>query len=45
MVEMLLIVLDCLKGIGAQAAELLVIGEITTSIALFALNKIDLLAP
>lgn len=45
MVEMLLIVLDCLKGIEAQTAECLVIGEIMTNKVLFALNKLDLLAP
>ena len=40
---MLLIVLDCLKGIQAQTAECIVIGEITTNKAIFVLNKIDLL--
>ena len=40
---MLIIVIDCLKGIQAQTAECIVIGEITTNKAIFALNKIDLI--
>lgn len=40
---MLIIVVDCLKGIQTQTAECLVIGEITTDKAIFVLNKIDLI--
>ena len=40
---MLIIVIDCLKGIQTQTAECMVIGEITTNKALFVLNKIDLI--
>ena len=40
---MLIIVIDCLKGIQAQTAECIVIGEITTNKAIIALNKIDLI--
>ncbi|KAK8815670.1 hypothetical protein WA538_004795 [Blastocystis sp. DL] len=42
-IDMLLIVIDCLKGIQTQTAECMVIGEITTDKAIFVLNKIDLL--
>lgn len=42
-IDMLIIVIDCLKGIQAQTAECIVIGEITTNKAIFALNKIDLI--
>ena len=40
---MLIIVVDCLKGIQTQTAECMVIGEITTDKAIFVLNKIDLI--
>ena len=40
---MLIIVIDCLKGIQTQTAECMVIGEITTNKAIFVLNKIDLI--
>lgn len=40
---MLIIVVDCQKGIQTQTAECMVIGEITTDKAIFVLNKIDLL--
>lgn len=40
---MLIIVVDCLKGIQTQTAECLVIGEITTDKAIFVLNKVDLI--
>ena len=42
-IDMLLIVVDCLKGIQTQTAECMVIGEITTDKAIFVLNKIDLI--
>lgn len=42
-IDMLIIVIDCLKGIQTQTAECMVIGEITTDKAIFVLNKIDLL--
>ena len=42
-IDMLLIVVDCQKGIQTQTAECMVIGEITTDKAIFVLNKIDLL--
>lgn len=40
---MLLIVIDCIKGIQAQTAECMVIGEITTDKVILVLNKIDLI--
>ena len=40
---MLIIVIDCLKGIQTQTAECMVIGEITTNKAIFVLNKIGLI--
>lgn len=40
---MLLIVIDCMKGIQAQTAECMVIGEITTDKVILVLNKIDLI--
>ena len=40
---MLIIVIDCLKGIQTQTAECMVIGKITTNKAIFVLNKIDLI--
>ena len=42
-IDMLVVVIDCLKGIQAQTAECIVIGEITTNKVIFALNKIDLI--
>ena len=42
-IDMLIIVVDCLKGIQTQTAECMVIGEITTDKAIFVLNKIDLI--
>ena len=42
-IDMLIIVVDCLKGIQTQTAECIVIGEITTDRAIFVLNKIDLI--
>ena len=40
---MLLIVIDCMKGIQVQTAECMVIGEITTDKVILVLNKIDLI--
>ncbi|OAO17545.1 selenocysteine-specific elongation factor [Blastocystis sp. ATCC 50177/Nand II] len=42
-IDMLLIVIDCMKGIQAQTAECMVIGEITTDKVILVLNKIDLI--
>ena len=42
-IDMLLIVIDCIKGIQAQTAECMVIGEITTDKVILVLNKIDLI--
>ncbi|KAJ8601465.1 hypothetical protein CTAYLR_005707 [Chrysophaeum taylorii] len=40
-IDMMLLVVDCVKGIQTQTAECLVIGEITTDDLVVVLNKID----
>jgi len=42
-IDMMILVIDANKGIQTQTAECLVIGEITTSNLIIALNKIDML--
>eukprot|EP00798_Chlamydomonas_sp_ICE-L_P015847 gene15847-21974_t len=42
-IDMMVLVIDVNKGLQAQAAECLVVGEITTSRMLVALNKVDML--
>ena len=42
-IDMLLIQIYCMKGIQAQTAECMVIGEITTDKVIQVLNKIDLI--
>lgn len=42
--DMMLLVVDVTKGIQTQTAECLVIGELTCSKMIIALNKIDLLS-
>jgi selenocysteine-specific elongation factor len=42
-IDMMVLVIDIVKGIQTQTAECLVIGEITTDNLIVALNKVDLL--
>lgn len=42
-IDMMLLVVDAVKGIQTQTAECLVVGEITTNSMIVVLNKIDML--
>ena len=42
-IDMMILVVDCIKGIQTQTAECLVIGEISSDNMIIVLNKIDLL--
>nr|ADI46882.1 SelEFf [Volvox carteri f. nagariensis] len=44
-IDMMVLVIDITKGLQAQTAECLVVGEVATSRMVVALNKVDLLHP
>eukprot|EP00191_Tetraselmis_sp_GSL018_P019912 CAMPEP_0177580092 /NCGR_PEP_ID=MMETSP0419_2-20121207/1355_1 /TAXON_ID=582737 /ORGANISM="Tetraselmis sp., Strain GSL018" /LENGTH=575 /DNA_ID=CAMNT_0019068895 /DNA_START=52 /DNA_END=1783 /DNA_ORIENTATION=+ len=44
-IDMMILVVDVTKGIQAQTAECIVVGELTTDNLVIALNKVDLLPP